>query len=203
MPYTSPGFQLSRIKQRSLYFFRGLEMGRTEAWMFGQVLGWQIISRFFICIWRLSMISFSTRVGKVAEVATRGISLHSMIMCRSPSSLSSFLKAAQILIQCTSSNMKLISHSTKYFFCNSHSKPPPVLTSGSGLNMTTWYLKCSIAYSRWKLLKRFKIFKVVLMRKFSEVTMSAPIKIAFIPTLSRKSTFCFMRRLRGVMTTWM
>ena len=62
------------------------------------------------------MISFSTRVSRVAEAATRGMSLHSMIMCRSPSSPSSFLKAAQILIQCASSNMKLISCSTKSFF---------------------------------------------------------------------------------------
>ena len=152
---------------------------------------------------RLSMTSFSTGVGRVAEATMRGMSLHRTFMHRSPISENSFRKLAQILLQCPLSKTMLISRSTNFFLCNSRSKPLPVLTNCSGLKITTWYLKLSIAYDRWEGSMFFKICAGWLTRKFSDVAVSAPMNIAFIPIFSNNSTFCFPSRLSGVITTWM
>lgn len=164
--------------------------------MFGQVLDWQMISRLVVLNWRLLMTSFSTGVGSVAEAATRGMSLHSVIMCRSPISENSFRKLAQILMQCASSKTMLISHSTNFFLCNSHLK---TLTNCSGLKMTTWYLKLSIAYNRWVGLFLLRFVRLNC-KKILWCGCVHPNKDCFHSCLS---TFCFPRRLSGVITTWM
>ena len=39
--------------------------------------------------------------------------------------------------------------------------------------------------------------------QFSDVAVSAPIKVAFMPTFSSSARFCFPRTLRGVIIIWM